>query len=709
MGAPAVPNKKRLLWTLVAIAVVFVILLGRIFYIQMIWSDELQEMALSQWTRDTALSAKRGTIVDTDGVVLAQSGTAYKVLVWPQQVTPDNRERVARELSNLLNLDYETVLAKVSDQTKMEIVLKRAVERDVVDQLLSLKLGAGVGTAVDTKRYYPLSSLFSQLIGFTTVDGAGQAGLEQKYDKYLSGEDGRMITETDRKGNALAYGLEEIIEPLDGCSLVLTTNSAIESIIEKQLRLALDVNSAKNAQCILINCKTGELIGLASSPNFDLNNPPRNDLATLQELMRNRIVTDAYEPGSTFKIVTLSAALDSGTVSTASEYYCPGYKIVNGERVRCWRSAGHGSQNLTKAVQNSCNVAFMSMALAMGRETFYDYIYKFGFGSVTGSGIQGEAGGIVTQEKYITENTLARIGFGQSIAVTPIQLAAAVSAAVNGGNLMQPYVVKQIVSATGEVLLESKPTVVRRAISEETSATVRAILESVVVEGSGRNAGIPGYRVGGKTGTAQKYENGQIADGKLIASFVGFAPADDPEFVCLLLVDEPQVGVIFGSTVAAPFVKTVLEETLRHYGYLPEGSTESVTVPDVTGLSVAEAKEKLEEVGLSAVYQQTDSVSAQVPAAGEIVNKGSEVLLYTGETGVETSAGAQKATVRVPDLSGKTRLEAHDALAELGLLISIDPPDQSGKAIRQNPVAGTEVAVGTEVFVEFSATQIGGG
>lgn len=315
----------------------------------------------------------------------------------------------------------------------------------------------------------------------------------------------------------------------------------------------------------------------------------------------------------------------------------------------------------------------------------------------------------MTQEKYITENTLARIGFGQSIAVTPIQLASAACAAINGGNLMQPYVVKQIVSPNGEILLENEPTVVRRVISEETSATVRQILESVVTQGSGRNAGIPGYRVGGKTGTAQKYENGGVAQGKLIASFIGFAPADDPEFVCLLLVDEPQVGTIFGSTVAAPFVKVVLEETLRHYGYLPEGSAESVTVPDVTGLSVSEAKQKLEDAGLTAAYQETDTVTAQVPAAGSIVNKNSEVLLYTDATAAVMNESGEADTKKVPDLTGMTRLEAHDALAALGFTIRIDPPNQSGTAIRQNPVAGTEVNPGTEVFVEFSATQIGGG
>ena len=353
----------------------------------------------------------------------------------------------------------------------------------------------------------------------------------------------------------------------------------------------------------------------------------------------------------------------------------------------------------------------MAMAQAMGVETFYEYIYAFGFGSSTGSNITGEASGIVTHQKYITENTLARIGFGQSIAVTPLQLATAVCAVVNGGNLMQPYVLDRIVANDGTVILQNEPTVVRRVISEETSALVRQIAESVVSDGSGRNAAIPGYRIGGKTGTAQKYEDGKIAEGKLVASFIGFAPADDPEFVCLILVDEPQVGTIFGSTVAAPFVKQMLEETLRHAGYLPEGSEESVAVPALTGLTIAEAEDALEELGLVATVQDDPSelVTAQVPAEGQSAVKGSGVLLYTESTSIEHSeeGSNESELVTVPNVVGMTRLAASDALAAKGLKIRISPEDQTGKAIRQSPAAGESVAAGTEVLVEFSDTNIG--
>ena len=717
MGGPAVSSKKRLFITLCGIGLIFILLIGRLFWIQIIQGEELSQMALDQQTQDTSLSAARGSITDSNGVVLAQSGTAYKVLINPyrlnQESNKDNLLRVVTELSSILGMEQDYVMAQTQKQNSSgvyykEVVLKRQVEREVVDDIVSRKLGSGVYTAIDSKRYYPEGSLFSQLLGFTTVDGVGQAGLEQKFEKYLAGENGRMITETDRAGHAIAYGSQEILDPVDGCDIILTTDSVVQSFLEKALKEALEVNKAESAQGIIMNCNTGEIVAMSTQPDYNPNDPPRSDVALLNSLSRNRIVADAYEPGSTFKIVTLSAAIDSGAVTEESAFECGGsYTLANGERIKCWKSGGHGHQDLAKAVQNSCNPAFMRMALSMGNSTFYDYIYAFGFGSSTGSGLNGETAGIVTHEKYVNDNTLARIGFGQSIAVTPIQLCAAVSAAVNGGELMQPYAVDSIVSQEGRVLQKNEPTVVRRVISETTSERVRTILESVVSEGSGKNAAIPGYRVGGKTGTAQKYENGQIADGKLIASFIGFAPADDPEYVCLILVDEPKVGTIFGSTVAAPFVKQVMEETLRHYGYLPTENSSTVSVPDVAGLTIEEAKAVLKDAGLSAEYQDdpTLMVTAQVPAANEQVQKSTDVLLYTEATNIETAETSQE-LVTVPDVVGKTRLAANDALAGKGLTIRIEPEDQTGTAIRQVPAAGEEVPVGTEVLVEFSHIEL---
>ncbi|MGN0780726.1 MAG: penicillin-binding transpeptidase domain-containing protein [Christensenellales bacterium] len=712
MDAPGVSNKKRLKIALWFMMVLLLLLIARLVKVMVIDSEELENRAASQQTRNTTLSATRGKILDSTGVVLARNATAYKVVIWPSSIKDDEKERVAKELSSLLDMDYAKVLEKVN-ANKQEIVLARQVERETVDKIESMKLGIGVGTAIDTKRYYSSGSLFSQLLGFTNIDGEGQAGLEQKYEKYLAGKNGRMVTETDGKQNPLPYGVQEIIEATDGCDLILTTDAVMQSALEKACKEALEVNKAASVQGVIMDCTTGEIKAMTTQPDFDPNSPPRNDMALLNSLMRNRVVTDSYEPGSTFKLITLSAALDSHTVNTGTGFYCDGGCTVNGERIKCWRSGGHGSQTLYKAVQNSCNPSFVKMALSMGTETFYDYIYSFGFGSSTGSGITGESAGIVTHQKYITENTLARIGFGHSIAVTPLQLVTAVSAAVNGGKLMQPYVVDSIVAPDGTVVLKNEPKVVRRVISEETSALVRDIGESVVSEGSGKNAAIPGYRIGGKTGTAQKYgADGKIAQGKLIASFIGFAPADEPKYVCLILVDEPQVGTIFGSTVAAPFVKQVMEEVLRYAGYLPEQASTSVTVPAVTDITVAEAKRELEKIGLTATYQDDENeiVTAQVPIEGKSVQAGSGVLLYTAMTSApsEDILGEQEdEMVIVPDVFDKTKLEVNDALKAKGLIIKIDPPDQSGKAIRQSPAAGETVPKGTEVLVEFSNTGIG--
>lgn len=689
--------------------VVYLLLIVQLARIQLFQGKELEARAESQQTKDTMLSAARGMILDATGVVLARNGTAYKVVLWPASIKADERGRAATELSKLLNMDYARVLAKVSDTSKQEIILARQVERETVDAIIALKLGKGVGTAIDTKRYYTNGKLFSQLLGFTTIDGVGQAGLEQKLDEYLAGKDGEMITETDRKGNPLAYGVQEIIEATDGCDVTLTANAVMQGMLERACAEALTVNRAQAVQGIIMSCKTGEILALTTQPDYDPNAPPRSDLALLNSLMRNRVATDAYEPGSTFKLITLAAALDSHTVNMGSGFYCPGHVYIGGDRIRCWKSGGHGSISLTKAVESSCNVAFVNMAVALGAEKFYDYIYAFGLGSSTGSGIPGESSGIVMNQKYVKDATLARIGFGQSIAVTPLQLCTAVSAEVNGGLLMRPYIVDHITALDGTVVLDNEPAVVRRVISEETSALVRQIGEEVVKSGSGKNAAIPGYRVGGKTGTAQKYgADGKIAQGKLIASFIGFAPADDPAFVCLILVDEPQVGTIFGSTVAAPFVRQVLEEALRYAGYLPAGGDEAVTVPDLAGMSVAAAKDALKALGLEAVFQGDGSqeVMAQVPAAGSTVMKGSGVLLYTQVMELDMDDDGYS-KVKVPDLIGKTRLEAHDALMALGLEIWIDPPDQRGKAIRQSPEAGAEVDPGTKVLVEFSDAQIG--
>lgn len=527
---PKRPLKARLKSTLLVYGSLFLLLAGFLFVIQVIMGPDIQRRALSQWTRTTTISASRGEILDCEGEVLATNGNVFKVVIWPKQMGDSDRERIAAELSRLLNLDYTTVLKRCTSEQYQEIVLKRQIDAATRDAVDALKLGAGVGTVSDSKRYYPMGSLLSQVIGFTNVDNRGQAGLELSYDEYLSGTDGKQIAETDSSGNLLAYGTREYIEPINGDKLILTCSSVMESYLERALKEAVEVNNAKSAQGIIMDCRTGAILAISSQPGYDPNDPPRSDMELLNQLSRNRIAADVYEPGSTFKIITLSAALDSGAVTKNSSFFCPGSSNVNGESIHCWRHAGHGSQDLTEAAENSCNCAFMNMALSMGKEKFYDYLYAFGLGSSTGSGLIGEASGIVTHEKYITDNDLARIGFGQSIAVTPLQLCSAVCAAVNGGELHRPYIIDRIVDDKGATVFSADTTPIRRVISESASKQVREILQSVVDNGTGRNCKIEGYAVGGKTGTAQKYdEYGRVDQGRYICSFIGFAPVNDPD------------------------------------------------------------------------------------------------------------------------------------------------------------------------------------
>lgn len=694
---------KRIAFLETALLLAFIIVIIDIFCIMVVLGPERLEVAVQQWTRTSTITANRGQIVDCNGKVLATTGAVYKILLWPKNITSGSEERVARELSDALDLDFDYVYKCATNKTRSEFVIKRQVDSKTVSNVRSLKL-SGVGIANDSKRYYPYGTLLSQVIGFTTRDNVGQSGLELKYDKYLTGSDGKLISETDSSGNPLAYGYTQYEDPIDGAKIVLTVDQVFQSYLENALEEALSVNNASSAQGIILDVNTGAIKAISTKPDYDPNDPPRNDLEQLAELSRNRLVTDVYEPGSTFKILTLAAAIDSGNADLNSTFFCNGGYIVNGERIKCWKHAGHGSQDLTKATENSCNCCFMQLALRMGVSEFYDYLYAFGLGQKTGDIFDGESSGIVTNEKYVTENDLARIGFGQSVAVTPVQLAAAVSAAVNGGYLYSPYIVEQVVSSDGTVIEQADPSPVRQVISGETSATVRQILQSVVDNGTGRNAKIEGYYVGGKTGTAQKYdEYGRVSAGSYICSFIGFAPADDPQYLCLILVDEPHVGSIFGSTVAAPFVRRVLSEILPYSGIQPSHLSETVTVPNVLGLTTEEANKELAKVGLIGFYECADEVTLQLPAAGETVVKGSSVLLYTGsdDVNIDNEPVIAPLMVEMPDLMDMTAVQAYNALTALGLNMVCSPEDPHGVVLGQSIYAGTMVEYGSIVTLYF--------
>lgn len=709
---PRIPRaKKKLLVACGAAALLILVLIGNLIYVGIVKGPEYSAKAQRQWQSTVTLQADRGDILDRNGNVLAESYTTYQVCANPASIEEEDRERVASILATLLNLDYDTVYAKLVKRSPttgklyQQVKIKDQVEANIVTQLSSYQLGNGVSYYADVKRNYPEGQLFAQLLGYTDIDGNGQAGMELSYNSYLSGQNGKQIVETDRDNNAIVGGEEQYIEPVHGSEIVTTLDTAAQNFLEAALEEAYTVNLAKSAYGILMDPQTGEIMAIATYPTFDPNSPPRNDGETLLELSRQRIVTDTYEPGSVFKMVTLAAALDSGVVNTATGFECKGSLTVTGQKIKCWKSGGHGKETLQEAVAGSCNPAFMSMALKMGTNTFYNYIYAFGFNDSTGSGLTGETKGTVTHKKYIQDTDLARIGFGQSISCTGMQMAVAAAACINGGELLQPYYISSITAEDGTVQETHERTVVRRVISESTSKTVRQLLQGVVESGSGKNAAVPGYSVGGKTGTSQKYDDkGNVSSTLLVASFLGFAPVDNPRYMCLIIVDEPQVPVVYGSTVAAPYVQQVLSKVLNYYGVEPDKTGDvAVSVPDLTGMTVEQAVDALKKVGLTATYLEEEKAAAvqrQSPSAGNVVVKGSNVILYTAWTTYKAE-DVEVEMVKMPKVLGKNRLDAMDALTKAGLVMDYDRSNSAGTAISAQYEEGTELPKGTSVRVEF--------
>ncbi len=713
---PRISRLRRKLLVASAFAVVLLLaLLANLYYVSIVKGPEYAKMAQRQWQSSLSLKAERGKILDRNSNVLAESYTTYMVCVNPQAITEDaDRERIANILSTLLNVNYETIIAKMTKinpkdgKYYQQVKIKDQVESNVIAQLVTFQENRAISYYADVKRNYPEGNLFGQLLGFTNVDGDGQTGVELSYNSILSGVDGKQMAETDRDGNEIPGGESSYIAPIGGASVQMTVDTGIQGFLQSALEEAARTNLAKYAYGVVMNPKTGEIYAISSYPTIDPNNPPRTDAETLLDLSRQRMVTETYEPGSVFKIVTLAAALDSGTVNDSTTFNCKGSLNVLGQKIKCWRTRGHGKETLAQAVQNSCNPAFMSMALKMGTDKFYEYIYAFGMNDKTGVGIGGETTGKVTHRKYIRDTDLARIGFGQSISCTGLQMAAAVCAAINGGELLKPYYVQDVVATDGTVLEHHEREVVRQVISAETSAQIRKYLTGVVDAGSGKNAAIPGYSVGGKTGTSQKYdENGKVSSTLLVASFVGFAPADDPEYLCMIIVDEPQVPVVYGSTVAAPYVQQVLKNVLTYYSVPTDRNENAVSVPDVRGMTVEQAVKALKTVGLDATYMETEQAAAvqrQSPAPGNMVVKGSPVILYTAWTTFQGEEEEIEMT-KVPKILGKNRINAMDALTKAGLVMDYDRSQSTGTVTMVQYPEGTEIPKGTSVHVDFSGSE----
>lgn len=623
---------KRLSAILLLMVFLFSAIFAKMFAVIVVEGESLQVKAVDQWLRDVPTDAPRGNILDKNGKILASTATRYNLYVRPSN-TPD-KEGVAKLLCEVFGYEYQSTLSKISKRTS-EVTVATKVTKEQLNIVYASGL-KGIYYSEDNFRYYPYGDFMTQVLGFCSSDGFGQTGLESYYDKYLTGINGKILTETDLVGRSLDGGLSYYLPSVSGLDLKTTLDAGIQSIVEGAVRNAVAKFNPKGVACIVMDYSTGGIAALCEYPSFDLNNVPRNDLTTLFESSKSKIISTVYEPGSTFKILTSAAALDSGKVHTSDRFYCAGSKVVDGKKIRCWKSKGHGSIDFGQGVESSCNCVFMECALRMGTNSFYDYMSAFGLSSKTGVDMTGETSGIFIARNLVKNVDLARIGFGQAVAVTPIGLLAATSSVVNGGVKVTPHVMNEIKSANGTVASYGISGG-ERVVSEQTSKTMCELLQRVVTTGSGKGAYVPGYKILGKTGTAQKYENGQIARGKYISSFLGFSVSEGANYGVLFIVDEPKGYMYYGSLVAAPMVGDIFESMFAYLGTEPcyTGQEESIIgkefiLPSFEGLSLIEAKNQLRKLGL---YVETDGdgdvVKGQYPLAGVKVDKRNTVLLLT--------------------------------------------------------------------------------
>ena len=716
--------------------VMFVLLFFRLFDLQITRHEELQSKAVNQQTRRTVVTASRGTIYDTAGNILAISSSAETIILSPLEINnalndTENpvtwtKDSLAAGLAEILGKDAASIRKRMDNvKSQYELIQLRADEEVAakVRAYVEENKISGVHLVADTKRYYPYGSLAAQVIGFVGDDNTGLYGLEAYYEEELEGQSGLVISAKDQAENDMLYTYEQYFAAKNGSDLTLTLDTTIQYYLEKGLEAMTDKFSAANgASGIVMNAKTGGIMAMASYPNYDLNDfltvsdqtlqerieRGENTLAEMQLLQwRNKALNDTYEPGSTFKILTLSAALEEGVVDKTTTVNCGGSVNISGYTIHCSNKNGHGLQTLVQSVGNSCNPAFINYGLRIGNEKFYEYMRSFGLMNTTGIDLGGEAVGVFAADSSFTQLDLACYAFGQNFTVTPLTLIAAQAACVNGGYLHTPYLVERITDSDGNVAYRHDSTPVRQVISEQTSATVRECLEYVVASGTGKNGQVAGYRIGGKTGTADKGQTGDV-----VVSFLCFAPADDPQVIMLITMDTPSRATgtyVSGGNMVAPTASTVMAEILPYLGIEPSYSAEELlgmdtTVPNVIGSTVEQAKEKLKERALSyKIVGDGDTITDQTPAGGAIIPGKSTVILY---------ASAAKPTDKcvVPHLLGKTPSEANTAATAAGLLIRFSGTTGSeSSAIRvlsQSIDEGTEVDAGTVITVQLGDTSV---
>ena len=756
--------------------VAFVPLIGTLYHLMITEHDYYNEKAIKNQTRSTNLTATRGVIYDANMNVLASSSTVETVFIDPNEIAeqmkqPENSnllDQIARGLGEILDVEPSFVYEQAADKQYRYKVIKRKISEELADEVrafISENSITGVYLETDLKRYYPNSSLAAQALGFVSSDNNGSEGLEAYYNEELSGTAGKVVTSKGNYGSEMLYTYEKYYDASDGSSLITTIDSTVQAYVEKNLQNAIDKYDIKNgAFCIVMDVNTGEIRAMATLGSYDPNNyleiyddttallleneraaalalpeasaayeaaieTYKQDVAAARMAQwRNRCVSDGYEPGSTFKLITLASALDSGAVTLNDSFYCGGQEKFTGREqiLNCWKSAGHGAQTTAQALGNSCNIAFGHIGLRMGGDTFYDYLKSFGIMEKTGVDLPGEASGLFYERKYLNDpanygtSYLITSSFGQSFRITPMQLVRAVAAIVNGGYVLEPYIVSEVVDADGNTVEKNEKTVLRQVISQQTSETMRTLMEQVVTEGTASAARTPGYRVGGKTGTSEKLdeydENGQQVKDKIV-SFVGVAPIDDPKYVVLVALDTPAYSensekytvhgmYISGGLMAAPTVRDIFLDILPYLGVEPDYGSEDIrgvnfTVPDVIGMDETEAGELLAEKTITYRVVGTGSVvTDQLPVAGSQVPGNSQIILYMG-------AEKQATRVEVPDFIGCSVADVNYLASNAGLYVQAKGTDRTDVyvlAAYQDIDPGTEVDRGTTITVEFSST-----
>ena len=757
-------HHRRILLTMAALGLAAFVPIGLRLYTLMIRDyDYYARKALNNQTRSTPVSADRGAIYDRNMNILATSVSVENIYLDPHELKQSKADlqKVSQELGRILDKDPQWILEQAGDTAQRYKQVGARVEEQTAAQIrefINENNISGIHLEPSSKRYYPYGTLAAQVIGFTNASGQGSEGVEAAYNSFLEGSAGKVITTKGNNEMDMPFSYENYLASRQGDSVILTLDATVQSCLEKQMEAAMARYAVQNgAFGLVMNCKTGEILAMATLGSYDPNKylelTDPQALAQLEELKqnylqqregseaydtgkkaysealsaarlkqwRNRCLSDGYEPGSTFKVLTMAAALDCGAIDLNTAFHCTGSQQIPGraQLLHCWRHQGHGSQQTPQALQNSCNIAFAHIALKLGGERFYEYVEKFGILEKTGIDLAGESKGIFFDKALVTDTdkwgtaSLTSGSFGQTFKITPLQLVRAIASVVNGGYLMEPYIVSEIVDAEGNTVLKAQPTVVRQTISKETSDTMRTLIRSVVTEGTAKNASVAGFSIGGKTGTSEKIdvfdENGQRVLDKIV-SFVGIAPMEDPEYLVLVALDTPsrETGIyISGGVMAAPTVGAVMADILPYLGVSPTFGEEDpagrqIVMEDLTGLTEAEACTIIKNQGLTAQTVGTaQTVTAQIPAAGSAVPGNSQVILYFGEVPEHRMAA-------VPDFSGMNRQQASDAALSLGLYIRVTgntdvSPDVTVTA--QSEPKDTQVPVGTTITLTFTDTK----